>query len=151
MRIALGVIAATCATPLAIAAAFGALHFFQVGWFGERGWPLVQDSILLYAAFSAPVAFFLTIAAGGPLAHRLAHLGHTGFRRHAMAGIILGATPFILFDGYVIGTNLLLDVRPAPDIDTVKMALRWAALGAWCGLWSAGAYWVVAIRGSSVR
>jgi hypothetical protein len=151
MRMALGVIAATCATPLAIAAMFGALHFFQVGWFGERGWSLVQDSILLYAAFSAPVAFFLIIAAGGPLAHRLAHLGHTGFRRHAVAGVILGATPFILFDGYVIGTNFLLDVRPAPDINTVKMALRWAALGAWCGLWSAGAYWVVVIRRSPVR
>jgi len=147
MRIALGLIAATCASPLAIATTFGALHYLQVGWFGEQSWPLVLDSITLYAAISAPVAFFLTIAAGGPLAHRLAHLGHTGFVRHAMAGIILGATPFLLFDGYIIGTNLLLDVRPAPDINAVKVALRWAALGAWCGLWSATAYWVVAIRG----
>ncbi len=149
MRIALGLLAATCATPLAIATMFGALYFLQVGWFGEQRGALVVESITLYATFSAPVAFFVTIAAGAPLAHRLAHLGHTRFWRHAMAGLILGATPFILFDGYIIGTNLLLDVRPAPDINSVKMALRWAALGGWCGLWSAAAYWVVVIRKST--
>jgi len=146
MRIALGLIAATCATPLAIATMFGALYLLQIGWFEGKIWSTVAGNISLYATFSAPVALFVTIAAGSPLALRLKHLGHARFGRHAMIGVILGAAPFVLFDGYIIGTKLLLDVRPAPDIDTVMTAVHWAGLGSWCGLWSAAAYWLVVIR-----
>lgn len=146
MRVVVGVIAATCATPLAVAAIFSALYGLQLSWFEGKHWETVVSNIALYAAFSAPIAFFVTIAAGAPIAHRLAHSGHTGLFRYALLGMILGAAPFALFDGYIIATKLLLDVRPVPDMDTVMVAARWAGLGAWCGLWSAVAYWSIAIR-----
>ena len=136
MRIALGLIAATCATPMAIAAMFTALYSLQAGWFEGKSWQLVVDSIGLYGPFSTPVALFVTVAPGGPLAHRLMDLGHVGLGRHVMVGVMLGAARFVLFDGYIISTKLLLDVRPAPDLETVLTPARWAALGAWCGVWS---------------
>lgn len=146
MRIALGLIAATCATPVAITIVFSALYSLQVGGSEGQSWGLVADNIRLYGVFSMPIAFFVTMAFGGPLAHRLAHLGHLGVGRHAMVGVILGAAPFLLFDGYIIGSELLLNARPAPDIESVMSAGRWAALGSWCGLWSACVYWLVVIR-----
>jgi hypothetical protein len=146
MRIALGLVAATSATPVAIAILFGALSGLQLDWFAGKSWPETIDTMVLYGTFSAPVALFMTIAVGSPLAHRLAQLGHRRLAYHAMVGMILGAVPFALFDGYIIGTNFLLDVRPAPNFDTVLAAARWAALGSWCGLWSACAYWLVVIR-----
>jgi len=140
------VVAATCATPAAVAAMFGSLYLLQAGWFAGKTWETAADTIRLYAAFSAPIAFFAIIAAGAPMAHRLKHLGHRGFLHHALVGVVLGAAPFALFDGYIIGTNLLLDVRPAPDWDTFLTAVHWAGLGAWCGLWSAITYWLTVIR-----
>jgi len=142
----LGLLAATCATPAAIASLFSALFYLKVGWFADKDWPLVLENIRLYAMLSAPVALFVTLAAGGPVAHQLAHRGHVGAVRHLLIGAALGAMPFLLFDGYIIGTNILLDVRPVPDLDDVLVAARWASLGSWCGFWSAAAYWVVAIR-----
>lgn len=147
MRIALGLLAATLATPLTIGLTFGAAYFLQVGWFAGRDAELVLDSILLYAALSAPVALFVTLAAGGPIAHQMSHRGHGSLSKCIVLGAFLGALPFLLFDGYIIGTNLLLYVTPAPNLDNVLAAVRWAALGSWCGMWSATAYWVVAIRG----
>lgn len=142
----LGLLAATCATPAAIASLFSALFYLQVGWFADKDWRLVLDNIQLYAMLSSPVALFVTLAAGGPIAHQLAHRGHVGPGRHLLLGAALGAMPFLLFDGYIIGTNILLDVRPVPDLDDVLVAARWAVLGSWCGVWSATAYWAVAIR-----
>ena len=146
MRIALGLLAATVATPLAIAAMWGALLYFQVGWFEGKDARLVVESIRLYAMLSAPVALFVTIAAGGPIAHQLAHHGHRGPVKCILLGAVLGALPFLLFEGYIMGTNLLLYVSPSPNMDNVMTALRWAGLGSWCGMWSATAYWSVAIR-----
>ncbi len=146
MRVAFGLIAATCATPIAVATMFSVLYALQIGWFEGKDWDLVLDNMKIYATFSAPIALFVTVAAGGPLAHRLKHLGHRGFLHHALVGVILGAAPFVLFDGYIIGTKLLLDVRPAPDTETVMTAARWAALGSWCGFWSAWAHWLVVVR-----
>lgn len=148
MRVASGLVAATIATPLAIAAMFGGLSFLQVGWFAGKDSQEVLDNIRLYGMMAAPVALFLTLAAGGPIAHQLAHRGYRGPVRCVLAGAVLGALPFLIFDGYIMGTNLLLYVSPSPDIDTVLTAVRWAALGSWCGMWSAAAYWAVAIRGS---
>lgn len=147
MHIVLGLLAATLATPLAIAAMFGALFYLQIGWFEGKAAGTVVENIQLYAMLSAPIALFLTIAAGGPLAHQMAHRGHRSLVKCMLLGAVLGALPFLLFDGYIIGTNLLLYVSPAPNLETVLRAVRWAALGAWCGMWSAAAYWTVAIRG----
>ena len=146
MRIALGLLAATLATPLAIAAMWGALLYFQVGWFEGRDPRLVFENIELYAMLAAPVALFVTIAAGGPIAHQLAYRGHRGPVKCILLGAILGALPFLLFEGYIMGTNLLLYVTPSPNMDTVLTALQWAGIGSWCGMWSAAAYWTVAIR-----
>ena len=147
MRIALGLLAATIATPLAIAVMFGALFFLQVGWYEGRDAGQVLESIRLYAMLSAPIALFITVAAGGPIAHQLAHKGHRGPVKCMLLGAVLGALPFVLFEGYIMGTNLLLYVSPTPTLDTVLTALRWAGLGSWCGMWSATAYWTMAIRG----
>jgi len=149
MRIALGLLAATVATPLAIAVMWGALWYGQVEWFEGKDLQVVLESIRLYALLSAPIALFVTIAAGGPIAHQLAHRGHRGPLRCILLGAILGALPFLLFEGYILGTNLLLYVSPSPNLDNVLTALRWAGLGSWCGMWSAAAYWTMAIRGHS--
>jgi len=147
MRIALGLLAAAVATPLAISVMWGALWYAQVEWFAGKTAEAVVESIRLYALLSAPIALFVTIAAGGPLAHQLAHRGHRGLVRCILLGAVLGALPFLLFEGYIMGTNLLLYVSPSPNLDNVITALRWAGLGSWCGIWSATAYWSVAIRG----
>jgi hypothetical protein len=147
MRIALGLLASTLATPLAIAVMWGALWYGQVEWFEGKPAEAVLESIQLYAMLSAPIALFITIAAGGPVAHQLAHRGHGGLVKCMLLGAVLGALPFLLFEGYIMGTNLLLYVSPAPNRDTVLTAVRWAGLGSWCGIWSAAAYWTVAIRG----
>lgn len=146
MRIALGLLAATVATPLAIAVMWGALWYAQVEWFEGKDLQAVLESIRLYALLSAPIALFVTIAAGGPIAHQLAHRGRRGLVRCILLGAVLGALPFLLFEGYIMGTNLLLYVSPSPNLDNVITALRWAGLGSWCGIWSATAYWSVAIR-----
>ena len=146
MRIALGLLASTIATPLAIAVMWGALWYAQVEWFEGKTAEAVVESIRLYAMLSAPIALFVTIAAGGPIAHQLAHRGHRGPLKYMLLGAVLGALPFLLFEGYIMGTNLLLLVTPSPNLDTVLNAVRWAGLGAWCGMWSAGAYWTLAIR-----
>lgn len=149
MRIALGLVAATLAAPLAVVLTFGAAYFLQVGWFAGRDPDLVFDSIQLYAALSAPVALFVTLAAGGPVAHQMSHRGHGSLTKCMLLGAFLGALPFLLFDAYIMGTNLLLYVSPAPNLENVLTAVRWAALGSWCGMWSAMAYWTIAIRGRS--
>lgn len=149
MRIALGLLASTIATPLAIAVMWGALWYAQVEWFEGKPAEAVLESIRLYAMLSAPIALFITIAAGGPVAHQLAHRGHGSLVKCMLLGAGLGALPFLLFEGYIMGTNLLLYVSPAPNRDTVLTAVRWAGLGSWCGIWSAAAYWTVAIRGRS--
>ena len=146
MRIALGLLASTVATPLAIAVMWGALWFAQVEWFEGRPAEEVLESIRLYAMLSAPIALFVTIAAGGPIAHQLAHHGHRGPGKCILLGAVLGALPFLLFEGYIMGTNLLLYVSPSPNLDNVLTAVRWAGLGSWCGMWSAAAYWAMAIR-----
>jgi hypothetical protein len=149
MRIALGLLAATIATPVAIAVMWGALWYGQVEWFEGQPAGVVVESIRLYAMLSAPIALFVTVAAGGPIAHQLAFHGHRGPVKCILLGAILGALPFLLFEGYILGTNLLLYVSPSPNVDSVVNAVRWAGLGSWCGMWSATAYWIVAIRGQS--
>lgn len=146
MRIALGLLAATIATPVAIAAIFGALFLAQYGWFEGKSAGEVLESVRLYSMLSAPVALFITVAAGGPIAHQFAYRGYPGPWRCILLGAFLGSLPFVLFEGYIMGTNLLLYVSPAPNMDNVLQALRWAGLGSWCGAWSAAAYWAVAIR-----
>ncbi|MEO6224186.1 MAG: hypothetical protein ABIP90_13140, partial [Vicinamibacterales bacterium] len=100
MRIALGLLAATLAAPLAIAAMFGGLFVLQVGWFEGKTSRQLLENIQLYAMLSAPIALFITLAAGGPVAHQLAHRGHRGLLKCLWFGTVLGALPFLLFDGY---------------------------------------------------
>lgn len=145
MRIALGLLASTVATPLAIAAMFGGLFFLQIGWFEGKTSRQVLNTIQLYGMLSAPIALFITLAAGGPIAHQLAHR-QRGLLKCMLLGAVLGTLPFLLFDGYIMGANLFLYVKPSPNLDTVLTALRWAGVGSWCGMWSAAAYWAVAIR-----
>jgi hypothetical protein len=147
MRIALGLVASTLATPLAIAVAWFVLWYAQVDWFDGKPLAAVTESIRLYSMLSAPVALFITVAAGGPVAHQLAYRGHPGLTKCLLLGAVLGALPFLVFEGYIMGTNLLLYVTPAPGRENVMTALRWAGLGSWCGMCSATAYWTIAIRG----
>jgi hypothetical protein len=146
MRVALGLLAAAIVTPIAIAVMWIALWYAQVEWFEGKQLEAVLENIRLYAMLSAPIALFVTIAAGGPIAHQLAQRGHRGAFKYMLLGAVLGALPFLLFEGYIMGTNLILYVTPSPNLDTVINAVRWAGLGAWCGMWSAAAYWAIAIR-----
>lgn len=146
IRTALGLLAAMCAAPAAVVVLFAALFYFQAGWFAGQDTAAVVERTRLYALMSGPVALFVTLAFGGPVAHRLAHIGYMSWWRHALLGMALGATPFLIFDGYNVVTRLLLDMRPAPNLQTYVSMARWAGLGAWCGLWSALAYWAVAVR-----
>jgi hypothetical protein len=146
MRVVLGILAATVATPVAMAAVFLARWHFETGGWASQPWPIVRDRILLYAVLSAPVALFLTMGFGAPLTHRRAELGRATALRTALTGAALGAMPFLIFDGYVIGMNLLLLVDDAYSRESLITAGRWAALGAWCGFWSALTYWLVAVQ-----
>jgi len=47
--------------------------------------------------------------------------------------------------------NLLLLADTPYTRETLVTAARWAALGSWCGFWSALAYWVVVIRAGRCR
>jgi hypothetical protein len=145
IRVGFGLLAATLATPIAIAVVFLARWRFETGAWASQPWPVVEDRILLYAMLSAPVALFLTVGFGAPLTHRRAELGRATALRTALTGAALGAMPFLIFDGYVIGMNLLLLASEPYSRETLLTAARWAALGSWCGFWSALAYWVVAI------
>jgi hypothetical protein len=146
LRVVSGVLAATVATPAALALIFAGAWYVGVGGFADHTWPAVQRQIELYAILSAPVALFVTLAFGAPYTHRLQELGRATALRVTVTGAILGALPFVLFDGYVIVTNMLLLVRQAYTRDTLETAARWAGLGAWCGSWSALTYWLVAVR-----
>lgn len=146
IRMGLGLLAATCAAPAAVAVLFTSLYLLQFGWFAGQRIDIFLDNTRLYAIMSAPVALFITLAFGSPISHRMAHDGRRAWWRHGLIGLALGAAPFLLFDGYNIGTRLLLDARPAPDMEVVYRMGRWATLGSWCGLCSATAYWLVVIR-----
>lgn len=146
MRVVLGLLAATVATPAAMAAVFLARWHFETGGWALQPWPVVRDRILLYAVLSSPVALFLTAGFGAPLTHRREELGRATALRTAVTGAALGAMPFLIFDGYVIGMNVLLLVDEPYSRESLITAARWAALGSWCGCWSAFAYWVVAVR-----
>jgi hypothetical protein len=146
MRVVLGLLAATIAAPVAMAAVFVARWHFETGGWALQPWPVVRDRILLYAVLSAPVALFLTAGFGAPLTHRREELGRATALRTALTGAALGALPFLIFDGYVIGMNVLLLVDDPYNRKTLITAARWAGLGAWCGLWSALTYWAVVVR-----
>lgn len=146
VRVAFGILMATLATPLATAAMFGGGWYFEAEGFAGLPWAAVQERIVVYAMLSAPVALFITTAFGAPFVHRLAELGRATALRTTLAGAIVGALPFLLFDGYVIGMNmLLLASEPYTEESLINVA-RWAGMGAWCGSWSALVYWLVAIR-----
>ncbi|GEM_PF-6446423 len=146
LRVALGVLAATVATPAAMAVVFAGRWYLGLKGTAGQPWPDVQARIETYALLSAPVALFVTLAFGAPYVHRLTEIGRATALRVAVAGALAGALPFLLFDGYIVGMNLLLLASEPYTRDGLISAGRWAALGSWCGIWSACAYWVVAIR-----
>ena len=146
MRVVLGLLAATVAAPLAMAAVFLARWHLETGGWALQPWPIVRDRIFLYAVLSAPVALFLTAGFGAPLTHRREELGRATALRTALTGAALGALPFLIFDGYVIGMNVLLLADTPYTRETLVTAARWAALGSWCGFCSALAYWMIAVR-----
>ncbi|MBM3750755.1 MAG: hypothetical protein FJW21_06180 [Acidimicrobiia bacterium] len=146
LRIGFGLLAAAIATPAALAAVFAGRWYFGLEGQGGQPWPDVQARIDTYALLSAPVAFFVTLAFGAPYVHRLAEIGRATLPRVAVTGALVGALPFLLFDGYIVGMNLLLLASEPYTREGLITAARWAALGSWCGIWSALSYWMVAIR-----
>jgi len=146
LRVAFGLVAATVATPAAMAVVFAGRWYFALEGQGDAPWPDVQARIETYALLSAPVALFVTLAFGAPFVHRLAEVGRASALRIIVTGAMVGALPFLLFDGYVIGMNLLLLASEPYTREGLITAARWAALGSWCGMWSALVYWAVAIR-----
>lgn len=146
LRVAFGLLAATMATPAAMAVVFAGRWYLALEGQGDLPWPEIQARIETYALLSAPVALFVTLAFGAPYVHRLAEIGRATLLRVAVTGALVGALPFLLFDGYIIGMNLLLLASEPYTREGLISAARWAALGSWCGTWSAFAYWLIAIR-----
>lgn len=146
VRVAFGILLATLATPVAVAAMFAGGWCLKADGFAGLPWPAVQDRIVAYAKLSAPVALFMTTAFGVPYVHRLAELGRATALRTTLTGAVTGALPFLLFDGYVIGMNMLLLASEPYTEDSLVNVARWAGMGAWCGSWSALTYWLVAIN-----
>jgi len=145
LRIAIGVLAAGVTAPAALAAMFAGAWYVEADGFAGLPWPVVQDRIRTYVILCTPVALFVALAFGAPYVHRLEELGRATVLRTIFTGVVLGAVPFLIFDGYIIGMNMLLLVREPYTRETLETAARWAGLGAWCGGWSSLVYWVIAI------
>jgi hypothetical protein len=147
-RVVLGVLAATAATPAALGVAFGAAWYFDVEGLGGQPWQYVADRLRVYILLGAPIAAFFTLAFGAPLTHQRMTMGRAGAIRTGLTGLVTGALPFLLFDGYIIGMNMLLLASEPYTDETLIAAARWSGLGAWCGLCSSLAYWTAVVPGS---
>jgi hypothetical protein len=163
MKKALGVIAAAMATPLAVGVLFALLALLNVGWFAGKGWGTIASNIYMYSIFGTPIALGAALVLGLPIAGRLERRGRVWAHQFALAGLVLGAVPFLVFDLLVVGQQLYFAAtRPEAfhaEVFGVPATLRrlfrdvptaaiWLGLGMWCGVCSALAYWVVVYRGS---
>lgn len=146
-RVALGVVAAAAATAVALGVAFIGAWRTEFGSFAGQDWPYVAERLRIYITLGAPVAAFFTLGFGAPLTHRRLELGRASALRTALTGLVTGALPFLLFDGYILGINLLLLVKDPYSAESIRTSLLWAGLGGWCGLCSALAYWMAVVPG----
>ncbi len=149
LRIGLGLLAATAATPAALGLAFATAWNLDLNGLGQQPWPQVVERLRVYIILGAPLAAFFTLAFGAPLTHQRMHLGRATALRTGLTGLITGALPFLLFDGYIVGMNLLLLVDEPYTPASIQSSLRWATVGAWCGLCSALAYWMAVVPGTA--
>ena len=159
MRRVFGVVLAVLTTPVVFAVVLVVLS-----WFGQG--PSLAPSRLaaaglqgLFALFALPLAAAVALALGLPLALQFERRGVRGLRPYLLLGTALGVLPFVLFDLYVVGYELLAAVRRGPgdssfglfaalarQVRAAPRALAWLALGGLCGAVSAAAYWTVAVR-----
>ena len=162
---ALGVVAATITAPVALAAFVIVDNFLQpllsFGWIPAATWGTVWSTIEFQASIAIPIASVVSLLGGIPLGNRLVARGRTRPLNFVVLGAILGSVPLLLFEvpqiaGGIVqvfrhmtgnGTGEIASKTRVP-VFGMRFALHWLIVGAWCGAWSALAYWVVVYRGS---
>ena len=117
-------------------------------------------TIVVFALYATPIALVVVLLAGWPLALLAQKRGRTRMRDFALLGALLGALPFVAYFAYVMGFeawHVAVGSSPASGREVASgwladapKALAWIALGATCGVASALAFWVVAVRGTTV-
>ena len=164
MRRLLGVVLAVLTTTVV----FGVV-LVVLSWFGQ-GPSLVPSRLAaaglqgLYALFALPPAAVVAAALGLPLALRLERRGARELRPYLLLGAALGIAPFVLFDMYVVGYELLAAARRglgdssfglfaalARQVRAAPRAMAWLVIGGLCGAASAAAYWAAAVRRRAPR
>ncbi len=142
-----GVMAALVANAVAIAVLFALLSAVGPGDRSRSGY---VSAIPVYILFGTPLALVVALVAGLPLAHWMEQRRRSRAAHFLVLGIGLGMLPFLLYFAYVAAYELM-HVPPGGGT-----AARWdegllsgvpiLAMGAWCGAWSALAYWWIAVR-----
>ncbi len=156
MKTFAGLVAAVLATPLAIAAVLAIAD--AAGLFGDDGGLI--GTVVVFSFYAMPIALVMTAVVGWPLAQQAVRRGRTRMRDFALLGALLGALPFVAYFAYVMGFEawqVASRAWPAPGgelaarwLADAPQAFAWIALGATCGIASALAFWVVAVRGTAI-
>jgi hypothetical protein len=146
VRVALAIGQATLAVPLAVA-----VFLMGIAIVTGQDWRVAVTGVYMFGVVATPVALLVTVCAGAPLGARLAKRGRLGWTHFVKLGMVLGAVPLLVFDLYIAGYEIVRNglvlgrlMNYLPD------AFTWLVLGAWCGGWSAMAYWAAAYRGRTV-
>lgn len=156
LRTFAALLAAVAATPLAIAAVMAIAD--AAGLFGDNGGLI--GTVVVFSLYATPIALVMTVIAGWPLARAAIRRGRTRVRDFTILGAALGALPFVGYFAYVLGFDAWhlavgsssrsgREVASGWLLDSPEV-LAWIALGATCGIASALAFWVVAVRGTAV-
>jgi hypothetical protein len=146
MRRIIAVLVAPLATGVIYALVYGVLLLFQIESFSGRVLLATALAIALWSGVATVAAFAMTLLVGMPLEISLERRGRGDLDDIVWLGAILGALPFVLFDAYVLYTELSRHAAIAAAADLFKdlpRALALAALGASCGGASAWTYWSI--------
>lgn len=156
MKTFAGLLAAVLATPLAIAVVLALAD--AAGLFGDGGG--LVGTVVVFSFYAMPIALVMTAVVGWPIARQAVRRGRTRMRDFALLGTLLGALPFAAYFAYVMGFeawHVASGAWPASGGETAArwladapQAFAWIALGATCGIASALAFWVVAVRSAAV-
>lgn len=142
-----GVMAALAANAVAISVL---LPVTGAVWPRERSWIEFVSAVPVYILFGTPLALVVALVAGLPISIWMERLRRTRAAHFLALGVLLGMLPFLLYFAYVAAYELLHmpppSATPARGGRQLLDGLSILALGAWCGAWSALAYWWIAVR-----
>jgi hypothetical protein len=146
VRRIIAVLVAPLATGVVYALVYGVLFLFQTESFSGSVLLATALAIALWSGVASVAAFAMTLLVGMPLEISFERRGRGDLGDIVRLGAILGALPFVLFDAYVVFTELSHHATIAAATGLFKdlpRALGLAALGASCGGASAWTYWSI--------